>query len=48
MSALSTLRGGNHAKETYRVDEVTVVNAEREAKTLVKCLEWAAAEGQKT
>ena len=48
MSALSALRGGNHTKDAYRVDEVTVINAEKEANTLAKCLEWAAVEGQKT
>ena len=48
MNDLSNLRGGDHTKNSYRVDEVTVINAQKEVKALTKCMWWAEHEGQKS
>lgn len=48
MDRLSKLRGGNHVKEIYRKDEVTVLNAPKEIKALTKCMWWAEHEGQRS
>ena len=48
MNDLSRLRGGDHTKNSYRVDEVTVVSAQKEVKALTKCMWWAEHEGQKS
>jgi len=37
MDNLSNLRGGNHVRNSYRIDEVTVINVDKEIETLSKC-----------
>ena len=48
MDRLSKLRGGDHTRETYRKDEITVIDATKEIKALTKCMWWAEHEGQKS
>ena len=48
MDRLSKLRGGNHVREIYRKDEVSVLDAAKEVMTLNKCMWWAEHEGNKS
>jgi hypothetical protein len=41
MARLSRLRGGDHARNSYRVDELKVVDAKKEIETLTRC-SWLA------
>ncbi len=42
MSDLSNYRGGeDHVRTSYRTDEITVIDPEREIKALTKCIWWA-------
>tara|TARA_A100001515_G_scaffold99993_1_gene80854 strand:+ start:65 stop:349 length:285 start_codon:yes stop_codon:yes gene_type:complete len=45
MDDLSNLRGGNHTKETYRIDELKLIDAPAEIKALTKCVWWAEKKG---
>lgn len=48
MEDLSRYRGGDHTKNSYRVDEVTVIDAQKEVKALTKCMWWAENKEQKS
>ena len=39
MSNLNNLRGGDHEKKEYRIDEIRKIDAAEEIKTLVSCVE---------
>jgi hypothetical protein len=41
MARLSRLRGGHHTKNSYRIDELNIIDAGKEIKTLTKCSWWA-------